>query len=57
VSALLATAGGGYAIDVVGPGGTVTPEHVTPGSFAGGYVQVTGAGIAAGMKIRDTAQP
>jgi len=28
---------------------------VTPGSFAGGFVQISGSGIAAGMQVRDTA--
>ena len=55
VSALLATAGGGYAVDVVGAGGAVSRVPVIPGSFAGGYVQVSGARIAAGMQVRDTA--
>jgi multidrug efflux pump subunit AcrA (membrane-fusion protein) len=55
VSALLATAGGGYAVDVVGAGGTVSRVPVTPGSFASGYVQISGPGIAAGMQVRDTA--
>jgi multidrug efflux pump subunit AcrA (membrane-fusion protein) len=55
VSALLATAGGGYAVDVVSSSGTVTREPVTPGSFAGGFVQISGPGIAAGMHVRDTA--
>jgi hypothetical protein len=55
VSALLATAGGGYAVDIVGSSGTVTREPVTPGSFAGGFVQISGSGIAAGMHVRDTA--
>jgi len=55
VSALLATAGGGYAVDVVGSSGRVSREPVTPGSFAGGYVQISGPGIAAGVQVRDTA--
>jgi hypothetical protein len=55
VSALLATAGGGYAVDVVGSSGTVTRVPVTPGSFAGGFVEISGSGIAAGMQVRDTA--
>jgi peptidoglycan hydrolase-like protein with peptidoglycan-binding domain len=54
VSALLATAGGGYAVDVVQPNGTAVRTSVTPGSFAGGYVQISGSGIAAGMQVRDT---
>jgi hypothetical protein len=55
VSALLATAGGGYAVDVVHSNGTVVRTPVSPGSFAGGYVQISGPGIAAGMQVRDTA--
>jgi hypothetical protein len=55
VSALLATAGGGYAVDVVQSGGIVARTPVTPGSFAGGYVQISGPGIAAGMQVHDTA--
>ncbi|MBV8998635.1 MAG: PASTA domain-containing protein [Solirubrobacterales bacterium] len=55
VSALLATAGGGYALDLVNSTGTVSRVPVTPGSFAGGFVQISGPGIAAGMQVRDTA--
>jgi peptidoglycan hydrolase-like protein with peptidoglycan-binding domain len=56
VSALLATAGGHYAVDVVGAGGTTRRVTVTPGDFAGGYVEISGAAIAAGMRVIDTAQ-
>jgi multidrug efflux pump subunit AcrA (membrane-fusion protein) len=55
VSALLATAGGGDVVDVVQPNGTVVRTRVTPGSFAGGYVQISGPGLTAGMQVRDTA--
>jgi hypothetical protein len=55
VSALLATAGGGYAVDVVGSAGPTHRMPVTPGSFAGGFVQISGPGIAAGLQVRDTA--
>jgi hypothetical protein len=55
VSALLATAGGGYAVDVIESAGAVSRVPVTPGSFAGGFVQISGPGIAAGMQVRDTA--
>jgi multidrug efflux pump subunit AcrA (membrane-fusion protein) len=55
VSALLATAGGGDAVDVVQPNGTVVRTPVTPGSFAGGYVQISGPGLTAGMQVHDTA--
>ena len=54
-SALVATEGGGYALDVVNSNGTVVRTPVTPGSFAGGFVQISGSGIAAGMQVRDTA--
>lgn len=52
VTALLARAGGGYAVQVREPGG----DHlvpVTPGLFddAGGLVQVTGAGLSAGQHV------
>jgi multidrug efflux pump subunit AcrA (membrane-fusion protein) len=56
LSALLATAGGQYAVDVVGATGTTTRVLVRPGTFAGGYVQVSGRGIAAGMRVVDTAE-
>jgi hypothetical protein len=55
VSALLATAGGGYAVDVIESTGAVSRVPVRPGSFAGGFVQISGSGIAAGMHVRDTA--
>jgi Putative peptidoglycan binding domain/PASTA domain len=55
VSALLATAGGGYAVDLVNATGTFSRVPVTPGSFAGGFVQISGPRIAAGMQVRDTA--
>ncbi len=52
VTALLARSGGGYAVEVTGPG----RHHlvaVTPGLFddAAGLVQVTGAGLAAGQHV------
>ena len=55
VSALLATAGGGYAVDVVNANHTTASLPVTAGAFAGGYVEVSGAGITAGRQIADTA--
>ena len=55
VSALLATASGGYAVDVVNANHTTTRLPVAAGAFAGGYVEVFGAGISAGMQIADTA--
>ena len=53
VDALLALAGGGYAVEVVGPGGVHRLVPVTLGLFddADGLVQVSGAGLAAGQRI------
>jgi hypothetical protein len=53
VDALLALAGGGYAIEVVGPGGVHHLVAVSTGLFddADGLVQVTGNGLAAGQRI------
>jgi multidrug efflux pump subunit AcrA (membrane-fusion protein) len=52
VSALLARPGGGYAVEVTGPGGHHLVS-VTPGLFddAAGLVQVTGSGLAAGQHV------
>jgi hypothetical protein len=53
VNALLALAGGGYAVEVVEPGGTHQLVAVTPGLFddAAGLVQVSGSGLAAGQRV------
>ena len=51
VSALLALAGGGYGLEVVGPSGVHRLVAVTAGLFASGQVQVSGAGIAAGTRV------
>jgi len=51
VSALLALAGGGYGLEVVGPSGVHRLVGVTAGLFASGQVQVSGAGIAAGTRV------
>jgi hypothetical protein len=52
VSALLAQAGGGYAVEVTGTGGNHLVK-VTPGMFDGadGLVEVTGSGLAAGQRV------
>jgi hypothetical protein len=52
VTALLATAGGGYALQQA-----AAPHRliaVTPGLFAAGYVQVSGAGIYPGLLVTDS---
>lgn len=49
-TALIATAGGGYAVEALHGTQRVTVP-VTPGMFAGGYVQVEGAGVHEGMTV------
>jgi hypothetical protein len=50
VSALVALAGGGYAVDVV-QGSLVRLVAVQTGLFSQTLVQVTGAGLSAGMRV------
>jgi Putative peptidoglycan binding domain len=52
VSALLATAGGGYAIQEVPAPHRLIP--VTPGLFAAGFVQISGAQIVPGLQVTDS---
>ncbi len=51
VTALLAAAGGGYAVQVAGPHSRLIP--VTTGLYDGtsGLVAVTGAGLAPGLSV------
>jgi len=49
-TALIAVAGGGYAIEALERDRRVTVP-VTPGMFAGGYVQVEGGGVREGMTV------
>ncbi len=49
-TALIATAGGGYAVETLLDGRRATVA-VTPGMFAGGYVQVEGAGLREGLEV------
>jgi hypothetical protein len=53
VNALLALAGGGYAVEVAGAGGVHHLEAVTLGLFddADGLVQVRGSGLRAGQRV------
>lgn len=53
VTALLAESGGGYAVEVVGPGARNHLVPVSLGLFddADGLVQVTGSGLAAGQEV------
>jgi peptidoglycan hydrolase-like protein with peptidoglycan-binding domain len=49
-TALIATAGGGYAVEALGGDRRVTVP-VTPGMFADGYVQVEGASVREGLTV------
>jgi peptidoglycan hydrolase-like protein with peptidoglycan-binding domain len=49
-TALIATAGGGYAVEALAQNRRVTVP-VTPGMFAGGYVEVEGAGVREGLTV------
>ena len=49
-TALIATTGGSYAVEALAQDHRVTVP-VTPGMFAGGYVQVEGAGLREGMTV------
>jgi hypothetical protein len=53
VNALLALAGGGYAVEVVGPDRVHRLVAVTVGLFddATGLVQVSGSGLIAGQRV------
>jgi peptidoglycan hydrolase-like protein with peptidoglycan-binding domain len=51
VSALLALAGGGYALEVVLRSGAHRLVGVRVGLFASGEVQVSGGGLTAGMRV------
>jgi peptidoglycan hydrolase-like protein with peptidoglycan-binding domain len=51
VSALLALENGGYGLEIVLPTGRHDLIRVTTGIFAGGMVQVSGAGLAPGTKV------
>jgi peptidoglycan hydrolase-like protein with peptidoglycan-binding domain len=53
VNALLALAGGGYAVEVVSPAGVHRLVPVSTGLFddANGLVQVTGSGLRAGQRV------
>jgi peptidoglycan hydrolase-like protein with peptidoglycan-binding domain len=49
-TALIATAGGGYAIEALEAGRRVAVP-VTPGMFANGYVEIEGAGVHEGLTV------
>ena len=51
VSALLALAEGGYAVEVIDAGGSTHLVPVEPGMYADGIVEISGDGIKAGMKV------
>jgi peptidoglycan hydrolase-like protein with peptidoglycan-binding domain len=51
VSALLALSEGGFAVEVVGAGGSTRLARVEPGLFVDGSVQISGKGIQNGMRV------
>jgi peptidoglycan hydrolase-like protein with peptidoglycan-binding domain len=51
VTALSAQAGGGSALEVVQADGSTQLVPVETGTFADGYVEVSGAGIRAGLRV------
>jgi peptidoglycan hydrolase-like protein with peptidoglycan-binding domain len=51
VTALLALAEGGYAVEVVSEDGSTYLVAAEPGLFADGFVEVTGDGLQAGMEV------
>jgi hypothetical protein len=51
-TALVATAGGGYAIEVL-EGARRVEVAVTPGMFANGYVEIEGPGVRAGLVVTE----
>ncbi|MHB8235036.1 MAG: peptidoglycan-binding protein [Solirubrobacteraceae bacterium] len=52
-TALIATAGGGYAIEVLAGGARRTQLAVTPGMFADGYVEIEGPGVHSGLQAME----
>jgi hypothetical protein len=53
VTALLAQAGGGYAVEIVDAGGgrQLVPVHLGSFDQANGLVQVSGPGVRAGQRV------
>jgi peptidoglycan hydrolase-like protein with peptidoglycan-binding domain len=51
VSALLALAEGGYAVEVVNADGSTRLVRVQPGMYADSFVEIAGRGIKEGMKV------
>jgi multidrug efflux pump subunit AcrA (membrane-fusion protein) len=51
VTALLAQAGGGYAVEVLASGGRREPRPVGTGLFAGGYVEIVEGSLRAGERV------
>lgn len=54
-TALIATAGGGYAVEAL-QGDRRVEVPVTPGMFADGYVQIEGEGVHEGLTVTEPAE-
>lgn len=54
-TALIATAGGGYAVEAL-QGARRVELPVTPGMFADGYVQIEGEGVQEGLTVTEPAE-